>query len=262
VRQPGEEQPRPLPTEDPELVDALRGFLAEEGVEILTGTRIARTQPAAGGVRVVIGAGDVARNLDADALVVATGREPVVAPLNLAAAGLDDGARGIAVDGHLETAQPGIYAAGDVLGGPWGQFTHVARRLGVEAAELALGLDRYEVQPDSGPHAVFTDPELASIGLTEQAARAAGHDIRVGSARFRGGKARAWGEERGLAKVVAETGSGRILGAHILAYHAADLIHPVVVAMASGDGIDLLRRSPHIHPTLGEVVQSAAGAAG
>ncbi len=257
-----EEQPRLLAGEDPELVDALRGMLAEEGLEIIAGTSIARTEPVAGGVRVVIGDGGVARNLDADALVVATGRAPVVAPLDLSAAGLDDGTCGIVVDGHLETAQPGIYAAGDVLGGSWGQFTHVARRLGVQAAELALGLDRYEVHPDVGPHAVFTDPELASIGLTEQAARAAGHDIRVGSARFRGGKARAWGEERGLAKVVAEATSGRILGAHILAYHAADLVHPVVVAMAAGGGIDLLQRSPHIHPTLGEVVRSAAGAAG
>jgi dihydrolipoamide dehydrogenase len=133
--------------------------------------------------------------------------------------------------------------------------------LGLEAAELALGLGVYDVEPDIGPHAVFTDPELASIGLTEHAAREAGLDVRVGASRFSGGKARAWGEERGLVKVVVETGTSRILGAHILGYHAADLIHPVVVAIASGGGADAIRRSPHIHPTLGEFVKSAVASA-
>ena len=257
-----EVEPRLLPSEDPELVDSLRDFLAGEDLDIHTGINIERTEPrGSDGVRVVVAEHGAVRTVDADALIVATGRAPIVAPLDLAAAGLEDGVRGIPVDRHLQTAQPGIYAAGDVLGGPWGQFTHVARRLGVAAAELALGLDQYEVQPDIGPHAVFTDPELASIGLTEQAARAAGHDVRVGSSRFSGGKARAWGEERGLAKVVVETGTDRILGAHILGYHAADLIHPVVVAMASGGGVDAIRRSPHIHPTLGEFIKSAAESA-
>jgi pyruvate/2-oxoglutarate dehydrogenase complex dihydrolipoamide dehydrogenase (E3) component len=257
-----EGQPGLLAGEDRELVDMLRGYLAGEGLEIHTGIGIDRTEAKrAGGVRVVVTEHGVARSVDADALIVATGRAPIVTPLDLGAAGLADGARGIPVDRHLQTSQSGIYAAGDVLGDPWGQFTHVARRLGVEAAELALGLDAYDVEPDIGPHAVFTDPELASIGLTEQAAREAGHDVRVGTSRFSGGKARAWGEERGLVKVVVETGTSRILGAHILGYHAADLIHPVVVAIASGGGADAIRRSPHIHPTLGEFVKSAVASA-
>jgi pyruvate/2-oxoglutarate dehydrogenase complex dihydrolipoamide dehydrogenase (E3) component len=257
-----EGQPGLLAGEDHELVDTLRGYLAGEGLAIHTGIGIDRTETLqSGGVRVVVTENGIARGIDADALIVATGRAPIVTPLDLPAAGLADAARGIPVDGHLQTAQSGIYAAGDVLGDPWGQFTHVARRLGLEAAELALGLGVYDVEPDIGPHAVFTDPELASIGLTEHAAREAGLDVRVGASRFSGGKARAWGEERGLVKVVVETGTSRILGAHILGYHAADLIHPVVVAIASGGGADAIRRSPHIHPTLGEFVKSAVASA-
>lgn len=161
-------QPRLLPSEDPELVDSLRDVLAGEGLDIHTGITVERTEPrGSDGAWVVVADHGAVRTVDADALIVATGRAPIVAPLNSAAAGLEDGARGIPVDGHLQTAQPGIYAAGGVLGESWGQFTHVARRLGVVVAELALGLDQYDVQPDIGPHAVFTDPELASIGLTE-----------------------------------------------------------------------------------------------
>ena len=120
------------------------------------------------------------------------------------------------------------------------------------------GLDSGDdVDPDVGPTAIFTDPEIAAIGLTERAARDAGHDVVVGTGAFRGGKARAWGEERGLVKVILST-DGRILGAHIAAYHAADLLHPIVVAMQSGDQArQVMRASQHIHPTLGEVVKSA-----
>jgi len=166
------------------------------------------------------------------------------------------------VDLHLNTGRPGVYAAGDVLGPPWGAFTHVARRLGIEVVEHALGVSDHPSTTDVGPRAIFTDPELAAIGLTEAAARDAGHDVRVGTGRFRGGKARAWGQERGMVKIVAQAGTGRILGAHILGYHAADLLHPVVVAMEAGEeAMALMRRALHIHPTLGEVVKSAVDAA-
>ncbi len=98
------------------------------------------------------------------------------------------------------------------------------------------------------------------MGLTEAQAREAGHDVGVGTSEFSGGKGRAWGQERGLVKVVADRSSRRILGAHILAYHAADLVHPVVVAMHAGSA-DPLLEAYHVHPTLGEKVQAAARSA-
>lgn len=163
------------------------------------------------------------------------------------------------MDARLRTSQEGHYAAGDVLGAPFGAYTHVARRLGRDAAENALGLDPH-VDPDQGPRAIFTDPEFATVGLTEREAREAGHDVGVRVSRFSGGKARAWGQEHGLVKVVVDRTTRAILGGHVLAYHGADLVHPIVVAMAAGTA-DPLVDVFHIHPTLGETVQGAVAAA-
>ncbi|MDX6645223.1 MAG: hypothetical protein QOK40_950 [Miltoncostaeaceae bacterium] len=256
-------QQRLLPGEEPELVEALSGMLEEEGLRILVGAAIDRVERAPDGRPRLVGShAGGPLTLDADALLVATGRGPAVEALGLAEAGVAGGRGGIAVDARLRTSQPTVWAAGDVLGPPYGAFTHVARRLGAEAARNALGIDPHDVDPDVGPRAVFTDPELVTVGLTETAAREAGHRVRIGTAPFSGGKARAWGEERGLVKVVAEEGTGRLLGAHILAYHGADLIHPVLVAMHAGDGSGApILAAPHVHPTLGEKVRAAVESA-
>ncbi len=252
-----EVMPTLLPGAEPELVTVLADQLASEGVEILLGSTIDRVAPAGAGVRMTITRDGQTSELEADAVLVATGRTPDVEGLNLEAAGVDGDRRGIQVDPRLATTADGVFAAGDVLGRPFGAFTHVARRLGLEVTDNIFGWDVHDVDPDVGPTAIFTDPEIAAIGLTERAARDAGHDVVVGTGAFRGGKARAWGEERGLVKVILST-DGRILGAHIAAYHAADLLHPIVVAMQSGDQArQVMRASQHIHPTLGEVVKSA-----
>ena len=248
-----------LPGAEPELANALHGFLEEEGLRIFTGVRIHGVEPVlGGGVRMRLEHAGAERSLQATGLLVAAGRSASVDALRLAAAGVEGDRRGIPVDVRLRTNADTVWAAGDVLGPSWGQFTHVARRQGVDVAENAMGLDPHDVPRDMGPRAIFTDPELVSIGLTEDAARAAGNEVRIGSGTFSGGKARAWGEERGMVKVVAEEGSGRLLGAHVLAYHGADLIHPIAVAMQAGDGDGgPIARAFHVHPTLGEVVKSA-----
>ncbi|MGE3233388.1 MAG: NAD(P)/FAD-dependent oxidoreductase [Thermoleophilia bacterium] len=247
---------------DREITTMLRGFLEEEGLRILVGATIHGVNPApGGGVEMGLTHDGQRLSLEADALLLATGRAASTGALALEAAGVERDRRGITVDARLRTSATGIWAAGDVLGPEWGQFTHVARRQGVDVTENALGIDPHDVPADVGPRAVFTDPELVSIGLTEDAARAAGHAVSVGTGRFSGGKARAWGEERGMARVVAKAGTGRILGAHVLGYHAADLIHPVAVAMQAGDGTGApIARAFHIHPTFGEVVKSAVEA--
>lgn len=247
-----------LPGAEPELATALQGFLEEEGLRILTGATIHGVEPADGGVRMRLEHAGADRSLAAAGLLVAAGRSASVGALRLAAAGVEGDRRGIRVDSRLRTSAETIWAAGDVLGPSWGQFTHVARRQGVDVAENAMGIDPHDVPRDVGPRAIFTDPELVSIGLTEDGARAAGNEVRIGSATFSGGKARAWGEERGMVKVIADARTGRLLGAHVLAYHGADLIHPVAVAMQAGDGDGgPIARSFHVHPTLGEVVKSA-----
>lgn len=247
-----------LPGAEPELATALHGFLGEEGLRILAGATIHAVEPTDAGVRMRLEHAGAGRSLEASGLLVAAGRSASVEALRLAAAGVEGDRRGIPVDSRLRTSAEAIWAAGDVLGPSWGQFTHVARRQGVDVAENAMGIDPHDVPRDVGPRAIFTDPELVSIGLTEDGARAAEHEVRIGSATFSGGKARAWGEERGMVKVIADARTGRLLGAHVLAYHGADLIHPVAVAMQAGDGDGgPIARSFHVHPTLGEVVKSA-----
>ncbi|WP_217923005.1 dihydrolipoyl dehydrogenase family protein [Miltoncostaea oceani] len=256
-----EAAPTLMPGADPEIGEALHELLEAEGIAIACGADVERVGTGPDGrPRVAFTAGGVAREVDGDALLLGAGRGPSVAALDLAAAGVDGGPRGIPVDARLATSREGHYAAGDVLGAPWGAYTHVARQLGRDAAENALGLGAHDVTPDPGPRAVFTDPEFATVGMTEEEARRAGHDVGVGLTRFSGGKARAWGQERGLVKVVADRATRRILGAHVLAYHAADLVHPVVVAMRAGSA-DPLLDAFHIHPTLGEPVQGAARSA-
>src|SRR5262245_27022746 len=248
---------RLLPGGEPEVGETLAGLLADEGIELLLSAEIARveTRPG-GGPRLSVEHDGRTLALDANAILLGAGRGPQVETLRLEAAGVDGGPAGIPVDARLRTSQEGHFAAGDVLGPPFGAFTPTARRLGREAVDNALDIDPHDVSRDDGPTAVFTDPEAVAIGLTEAEARGAGHDVGVATSGFSGGKARAWGQERGVVKAVVDRASRRILGAHVLAYHAADLIHPVAVAMRSG-GAAPLRDAVHLHPTLGEPVQAA-----
>ena len=252
--------PRLLASADPELGEELARLLRAEGIELLLDAAVERTSRHGGGVRVTVTADGATRDLDADAILLGAGRGSSVESLRLASAGVEGSARGVPVDERLQTSQAGHYAAGDVLGPPFGAFTHTARALGRDAAGNALGVDPHDVSPDHGPAAIFTDPEFVSIGLTEASAREAGRDVGAASSGFSGGKARAWGQERGLVKAVVDRTTRQILGVQILAYHAADLIHPVVVAMQAGSAEPLLHAF-HIHPTLGEPVQGAVRSA-
>ena len=251
-----EVQPRLMPSEEPEIVELLTGYLRDEGIEVLTGVAIKEVRS---GPSLAIEHNGTERTVEADALVVATGRRPAVTALGLEDVGVQFARGGVQVDDHLQTSHSSIFAAGDVVGLPFGAFTPVARRMGVSAAENALGLSPHAVDPDVGPRAIFTDPEYAMVGMTEAEARAAGHPVLVGTATPTGGKGRAWGEERGLVKVIIDAETRRILGARILAYHAADLIHPIAIAMNAPDGtLAPILATMHVHPTLGEVVLSAA----
>lgn len=255
-----EAAPRPVPGAEPELVDALLEMLRDEGLAIMTGARIERVEPHGAGVRMHVTHEGSTTTIDGDALLLGAGRGPALDALAPDVAGVETSRTGIPVDARLQTSAPGHFAAGDVLGPPYGAFTHTARRLGVVAAGNALGVDPHDADPEVGPRAIFTDPELVSVGVSAEAARAAGHDVGVHTSRFSGGKARAWGQERGMATAIVDRAARRILGVHVLAYHASDLIHPVVVAMQADD-VDALLDAYHVHPTLGETVQGAVRAA-
>lgn len=191
--------------------------------------------------------------LRADAILVATGRTPNTAGLDLAATGVETDARGaIRVDDHLATTGPGIYAYGDVIG--TAPFKHTSSTEGEIAYANAFGADRV-MDYRANPHAVFSNPEVAAVGLTEAACRERGLTHRVTTLAYTDtAKGRIVGAEDGFAKLILST-DDTILGCHIIGPEAALLLHEVVVAMNAGNGTaEPVRRAIHIHPSLSEVV--------
>jgi dihydrolipoamide dehydrogenase len=166
---------------------------------------------------------------------------------------------GVPVNAQMLTNVPGIYAIGDVTGGM--QLAHLASRGGEVAVENILG-HTSTLNLRTVPSCVYTDPEIASVGLTEAQAREAGHDVCVG--RFpltASGKALTYGESDGLVKVVSEARFGEVLGLHIVAPHASDLIHEGGLALALEATLEEVAATVHGHPTLGEAVREAVLAA-
>jgi pyruvate/2-oxoglutarate dehydrogenase complex dihydrolipoamide dehydrogenase (E3) component len=245
--------PRIASGEEPELAELLRRYLEEEGVRVLTNARIERVELDGGRPSVVLGE----QRVTGDRLLVGLGRVPVVEGLGLEEVGITARPTGIEVDEHLRTSLPHVYAIGDAIGG-W-MFTHVS----TYEAPLAVTnmFDGAGLRPDyrTIPRAIFTSPELAGVGLSEEQALAAGHQVDV--RRYdvgKSGKARALGDRRGRVKFVLDTRSGEILGAHILALHGADLLPGPMVAMNAGGTLAPLLATIHPHPTLSEAVKVAA----
>jgi len=192
-----------------------------------------------------------------DVLLVAVGRRPYTDGLGAAEAGVEIDARGrVAVDEHYQTRVPGIYAIGDVIAGP--MLAHKAEEEGIAAVERMMGLPGH-VEYRCVPNVVYTWPELASVGSTEEEAAAAGIEVAIGTFPFlANGRAKAMGEREGQVKILADAKTDRILGAHILGPRASDLIAELATAMELGASAEDVARSVHAHPTLPEAVKEAA----
>ncbi len=242
-----------LPKEDPEAAAVVRQQLESEGIEILTGVRAERVEISDGKKVICAGAMKVA----VDEILLAAGRVPNVDYLNLEAAGVIVAEKGIAVNKKLQTANPRIYACGDVIGGY--QFTHAASYEASVVLKNALFLPVSEVNYRVMPWCTFTEPELARVGVTEREARERyGDDVWVLKQEFAGvDRAVAEGATAGFAKIVVR-GSGEILGAHLVGASAGELIGEVVMAMAHKLPVSALTRMTHIYPTLAEVSSKAA----
>lgn len=252
-----------LPAEDEEIGKELRRLFERRGVRFLTNARVDAAAVArdGSGVRVPIaqeGAGQPIV-LRAEALLVAVGRRPCVEGLGLEALGLDPAGKFLPVDGFQRTPIPRVYAAGDVCGGG---LAHAAALQGVIAAEHMAGLAPRPFDPDAIPKCTYTFPEAAGVGLTEAAARLRGIDVRTGRFPFRAvGKALVAGDFEGFAKIVADAGSGKIVGVHIVGPHATELIAEGGLALAGGLGLSQWGLSVRPHPSLSEVLHEAALAA-
>ncbi|ESW73232.1 bifunctional organomercurial lyase/mercury(II) reductase MerBA [Mesorhizobium sp. C277A] len=225
---------RLLPEAEPEISRALTGYFEDEGINVVSGVAYHSIRTTDAGVALTVERDGRNVTLDAEQVLVTTGRTPNTEALDLTDNGVAVAANGgIAVDDHMRTTRPGTYAAGDVTGHD--QFVYMAAYGAKLAAKNALNGDSLRYDNAAMPAVVFSDPQVASVGLTEAAARAAGHDVRVSKiALDQVPRALAARDTRGLIKLVAETGTGRLLGAHILAPEGADSIQTAVLAITCG----------------------------
>ncbi|HZY65825.1 MAG TPA: mercuric reductase [Rubrobacteraceae bacterium] len=240
--------------EDEEVSEAIQGILEEEGVEFLHNTRAEKVEKNGDGIKLTLG-GDKPSEVEASHLFIATGRTPNTDDLGLENIGLETAKGIVEADERLKTGVEGVWVAGDIRGGP--MFTHTSYDdFRVLFSQMAG--DGSHTTDRVVPYAIFTDPELGRAGMTEREARDAGYDVEV--MRFemkKDGKATEIGETKGFIKVVADAGSGRILGAAVLAAEGAELVHMYIDLMNTEAPLDVMRNAVHIHPTLAEAVQSA-----
>ena len=254
--------PRLLPIEDEEISKELERRFTRRGIGCRTGTKLAHVESGDGGVRLTLEKDGKVEQLEVEMLLVAVGRAPVSADLGLEALGVKIERGYLEVDDFLRTAVPHIYAIGDVINTPW--LAHVASAEGILAAEHMAGHDgarpiRYELVPSC----TYCDPEVASVGLTEAAARERhGDAVAVGKFPFSAlAKAGILRRPEGFVKVVRETRYDEVLGVHLIGAHATDLIAEACVALSLETTNEELFRTMHAHPTLAEAVAEAAHAA-
>jgi len=249
-----------LGPEDPDIAGILRTRLEAEGVKVLTGAKVLKAASADSSVllRVAPAQGEGEPwTIEGDVLLVAAGRKPNVEGLELQAAGVSFTAKGVPADARMRTNVPHIYSCGDVNG--VFPFTHVAGyEAGIALSNAVLRLPR-KADYTKVPWCTYADPEVASIGLNEKRARAAGVEYRVLTSHFREvDRALAEGETGGKIKVLV-TPSGQLLGCQIAGHHAGELIHEWVAAINGGVRLSTLAGAVHAYPTLAEISKKAAG---
>jgi dihydrolipoyl dehydrogenase len=248
--------PQILPLEDVDIAKAAAREIAKQNVKIVTGANIEKVDVGKSSVKIDWGEGPQ----EFDYVAICAGRGPDVEALGLAELGIETDERGqIKVDGAQKTSRDGIYAIGDIVPGPW--LAHKASEEGVIAVEAAAGLNPHPLDHSAIPAATFSFPQVASFGLTEQAAKDAGYDVAVGKVPMGAvGAPTVYGDRGGMIKIVGDKRYGEILGAHIVSAKAADLIEELVVAKELEGGYPELARTIHPHPAFAEAVLEAARA--
>jgi pyruvate/2-oxoglutarate dehydrogenase complex dihydrolipoamide dehydrogenase (E3) component len=252
--------PLPLPREEPAAGTLLAARLRAEGVQLLTDARLEKVVRSGNGSRLEITVGRTQEVVEADRILIAAGRRPNVEGLGLETVGVTaDPRRGIVVDDRLRTANPRIFAAGDVC--LQHQFTHAADFAARLVIQNALFFGRKRVSDLNVPWCTYTDPEIAHTGLTREAARAKGWETAEFAREFAEvDRARTTGETEGYVRILTRAGSDRILGATIVGPHAGDLISEISVAMAGGVGLGRLASVIHPYPTLAEAIRQCGDA--
>jgi len=252
--------PRVVAVEDVDIGNALAAYLRSEGLDVHTDVRIDRVRKGSDGYEVQYHAGSAARTARAEQLLVATGRRANTAGFGLDKIGVTLGTKGeVVVDESLQTTNPNVFAAGDVIGDP--MFVYVAAYGGALAAENALTGNERRYDLSALPKVTFTDPAVASVGLSEDQARAQGIDPLVSKLPLEHvPRALAAHDTRGFIKLVADAGTKKIIGAHILAAEAGEMITEPTLAIKLGRTIEDLTATFHPYLTLSEGIKLAAQA--
>ena len=259
----------PLPSIDRDISKLMQREMKKRKISCEVCRTATKAEQTSTGVSVTLGpspfldqipaAAQKEKVVEADVVLVAVGRVPNTEELGLAEAGVETDQRGwVGADEHCQTSQPGIYAIGDVLGPSKVMLAHVAVMEGLVAARNCLGLDEVMTY-DVIPSAVFTSPEIASVGLTETQASEQGYNVSGVQSQFRElGKAQAMGELSGVFKLIVDADSGKLLGAHLAGAHVTDIIAEPTLALTLGAAGKDIARTIHAHPTLAEGLFEAA----
>jgi dihydrolipoamide dehydrogenase len=248
-----EMMPNILPVEDTEVSQTLERSLAKQGIKIFTNTKTTKTEASDSGVKITV-EGKTTETLEADVCLVAIGVQPLLPGGKLK---LDLTERGyIKTDENYQTSTPGIYAAGDIIGPPW--LAHVASYEAVQAVNGMFGAGKPK-KVTVFPGCTYCQPQVASIGVTERAAKEKG--LKFHTAKFpykASGKAVAAGDSEGFIKLIVGEPHGEILGAHIVGADATELIAEVGLGMALEATVEEFGSTIHAHPTLSELVHEVA----
>ncbi|MDR6953882.1 dihydrolipoamide dehydrogenase [Ancylobacter sp. 3268] len=250
---------RILPGMDGEVAKSFQRILEKQGIAFKLGAKVTGVDTSGATLKASIepAAGGAAETLEADVVLVAIGRVAFTEGLGLEALGVEKDKRGrVVTDHYFRTNVPGIFAIGDAIAGP--MLAHKAEDEGVALAELLAGQAGH-VNYDVIPGVVYTSPEVASVGKTEEELKAAGVDYKVGKFPFlANGRAKANDQTEGFVKILADAATDKVLGAHIIGVEAGEMIHECAVLMEFGGSSEDLARTCHAHPTRSEAVKEAA----
>ena len=242
---------------DEDITQALQKLLQKQGLKFHLGTGVESAEKTKTGIKLTAAKGDKSLELEAEKVLVAVGRKPNTDGLGATEAGVELDERGrIRTDAEWQTNVQGIYAIGDVIAGP--MLAHKAEQEAVAAVERMAG-KAGRVNYDTIPWVIYTAPEVAAVGLTEAEAKEKGHEVSVGAFPFQAnGRAVAGAHADGLAKVIADKATDRVLGAQILSANASELIAEAVLLMEFDGSAEDLARTIHAHPTMSEGLREAA----
>jgi dihydrolipoamide dehydrogenase len=250
--------PHILPLEDGEAADALRKVYKKRKIDMLVSAKVSKGVVGNDGVTITVEVDGKAKEVKADMVLMAAGRALNLEDIGLEEAGVERDERGfVKVDEHLQTTAEGVYAIGDIAGPP--MLAHKGSREGVLVAEVVAGRTPHPITYDNVPSVTYCHPEVASIGLTEEQCKEQELDYVVGRFPFSAnGRARAAMETDGFVKIIRGKRYGEILGAHVVASHASELIHELAVARENEYTVEEIDLAVHAHPTLSEAVAEAA----